>query len=412
MYKFKRPITAIFLTVFFIILLFSLGLAYLIVTPLGGKLLVRYFKQQFVSVGLMHIGHYEGTLQNGFILKDIRIKGLRYIPDALLRIQEVRVSLPLWDLPHSDFGIFNARIFIPNSDPVVFTGEVYAGQIKGNLYAGSVDLHAVSCFWAGEDLRKNLRGFISNVDVAVQGPLVSPRVSGSFLADNIQYKSIFLTDGFSRLDLTLIPALGQIQVKGEMILDSGLVNVRRTDLELRTSKFIFQGDAFNPTIDILLGAKVQDMDIHLTIKGTSLNPQLTVTSDPPMAPQQALQVLFTGNAWTSSTSPFNGVTSSELAENFLNYSLQNINDQQDLGVKTKLTDNLKLGVEMDQTPLPPGETSTYYSRKINGEMDMNDYMSLNVSQEVFPQNRDPSQSAQDAQSAAETEIYLQYKKRF
>ena len=138
-------------------------------TPLGGKTLVRYFKQEFSSVGLLHVGHYEGSLHEGFILKDVWITGLQYFPDALLRIQEIHVRLPLWDLPHSDFGIFNARIFIPNSDPVVFTGEVYAGQIKGNLYAGSVDLHAVSCFWAGEDLRKNLRGFISNVDVAVQG---------------------------------------------------------------------------------------------------------------------------------------------------------------------------------------------------------------------------------------------------
>ena len=197
-----------------------------------------------------------------------------------------------------------------------------------------------------------------------------------------------------------------------MILDSGLVNVRKVNLELSQSKFIFQGDVFNPMIDIHLGAKVEDMDIHLAIKGTLANPQLTVSSDPPMAPQEALQVLFTGNAWVSSTSPFNGVTSSELAENFLNYSLQDINDQQQLGLKTKLTDNLKLGVEMDQMPSPPGETNTYYSRKINGEMDLSDHMSLNVSQEVLPQDSYPSQATQDAQPAAETQVYLQYKKRF
>ena len=412
MHKFKRLITAISLTVFSIILLFSLSLAYLIVTPLGGKLLVRYFKQQFVAVGLMHIGHYEGNLQNGFILKDIRIKGLRYIPEALLRIQEVHVRLPLWDLSHTDFSIFNARIFIPNSEPVVFTGEVYAGQIKGNLYSGSLDLHEASRLWAGEDIRKNLRGDISNVDVTIQGPLSSLRVQGSFFAENIRYKSISLTYGFSRLDLTLMPAMGQIRVKGEMIFDSGLVHVRNIDLELSPSKFIFQGDVFNPAIDIRLGSKVEDMDIHLAVKGTSVSPQLTISSDPPMAPQDALRVLFTGNAWSTSTSPFNGVTSGQLAEDFLNYSLQDINDDQQFGLKKKLTDNLKLGVEMDQMPSPVGDTATYYSRKVNGEMDVSDHMSLNVSQEVFPQNRDLSQSAQDAQSPAETQIYLQYKKRF
>jgi hypothetical protein len=398
------------LTVLSVILLFSLTFAYLIVTPLGGKILVRCFKQEFLSVGLLHIGHYEGSLHEGFILKDVRIIGLSYFPDALLRIQEVRVRLPLWDLPHSDFSIFNARISIPDSDPIVFTGEIYAGQIKGNLYAKSVDLHSACRFWALEDIRKNLQGFISDTDITIEGPLSSPKASGHFLADSIRYKSILLTDGFSQLDLTLIPAMDQVQVKGVIIVNSGLVHVRKIDLELSPSKFIFQGDFFDPMIDIHMGARVEDMDFHLTIKGDSLNPQLTVTSDPPMPPQDALRVLFTGNAWSSSTSPFYGVTSGQLAEDFLNYSLQDVNENQQLGFKTKLTDNLKLGAEVDQQPLPPGETNTYYSRKINGEMDMTEHMSLNVSQQVFSQDSYPSY--QDAQPEDETQVYLQYKKRF
>jgi hypothetical protein len=129
-----------------------------------------------------------------------------------------------------------------------------------------------------------------------------------------------------------------------------------------------------------------------------------------MAPQEALRVLFTGNAWGLSTSPFNGVTSSQLAENFLNYSLQDINDQRQFGFKTKLTDNLKLGAEMDQTPLPIGETNTYYTRKINGEMDVTEHTSLNVSRQVLPQDSYPSYQYTDPES--DTQIYLQYKKRF
>ena len=373
-------------------------------------MLVRYFKQQFVAVGLMHVGHYEGSLQNGFILKDVSIKGLSYLPNALLRIQEIYVRLPLWDLPHSDLRIFNARLFIPDSDPVVFTGEVYAGQIKGDLYARSVDIHAAIRFWVSDDIRKNLRGFISSIDFKIRGPLFAPILNGSFLADDIHYKSMVLTNVIGRANLILVSFTCPVQMKGEVIIDSGLVNVRKVNLQLSTSKFIFQGDVFDPVIDIHLGAKVEDMDFHLAIKGTSDDPQLTVSSDPPMPPQDALRVLFTGNALSASTSPFNGVTSSQLAENFLNYSLQDINDDQQFGFKTKLTDNLKLGAEMDQTPLPTGETSTYYTRKINGEMDLSEHMSLNVSREVLPQDSYPSY--QDAQPEDDTQVYLQYKKRF
>jgi hypothetical protein len=385
-------------------------LAYLIVTPVGGKVLLHYFRQEFSSVGLLHVGHYEGTLEDGFILKDVSIKGLSYLPDALVRIQEIHVHLPLWDLAHSDVGIFNARIFMPDSDPIVFTGDVYAGKIKGNLYANSVDLHVASRFWATDDIRKNLQGFISHIDLRIEGPVSSPKIKGSFLLDNLRYESIFLTDGFSRMDLTLIPAKAQVQIKGDITLDSGLVNVRKVNLQLASSKFIFYGDAFNPMVDIHMGAKVEDMEFHLAIKGSSLNPQLNVTSDPPMSAQDALRVLFTGNALSASTSPFYGVTSGELAQNFLNYSLQDINDDQNLGIKTKLTDNLKLGAEMDQMPAPPGETNVYYSRKINGEMDLSSHMSLNVSREVLPQDSYPSY--QDAQAEPDTQVYVQYKKRF
>jgi len=413
MHGFKRFLTAVFLSILSISVLFSAAFAYLIVTPLGGKLLVSYFKQQFYAVGLLHVGHYQGSLQDGFILRDITIKGLSYIPDALLKIQEIRVRLPLWDVTHADFKIFNARIFIPDSDPIVFTGDIYGRTIKGNLYATSVDIYQASRFWAIEDIRKNLQGFASNIDIDIQGPLESPRLTGHFLADSIRYKSIVLTDGFSRMDLSIIPASGQIQVKGQVLLDSALVNVRKVDLDVAPSKFIFQGDIFNPTLEIHLGSQVEDMSINLTIKGTAQIPQLMVTSDPPMAPQQALQVLFTKNAWSSPTnSPFNGVTSNQLAQNFLDYSLDNINDDQQIGLKTKLTNNLKLGVEMDQLPSPIGDTNVYYSRKINGEMDLNEHMSLNISQEVMPQERDPSQIAQDGPSAAETQFYVQYKKRF
>jgi len=371
---------------------------------------VRVFKKSFTSVGLIHVGHYEGSLHEGFVLKDVRVIGLSYLPDAVLRIQEIRVHLPLWDLLHSDFGIFNARIIIPNSDPVVFTGDVFAGQIKGNLYANYVDLHAASRFWTNEDISKNLQGFISNIDLSLQGSVFSPQVKGTFMADNIRYKSIILTNGLSQLDWTLIPAMDQIQVRGQVTVDSGLVNVHKTNLQLAPSKFIFQEDFFNPMIDIHLGAKIEDMDFHLTIKGSCANPQMTVTSDPPMPPQDALRVLFTGNALASSTSPFHGGTSGQLAQDFLNYSVQDEHADQQLGFKTKLTDNLKLGAEMDQTPSAVGETNVYYSRKVNGEMDLSEHMSLNVSQEVMPQDSYPSY--EDANPEAETQVYLQYKKRF
>ena len=397
---------------FSIILLLSAFIYYLVVSPLGGKMLVRYVKQEFSSIGLMHVGHYEGSLKNGFILKDVRVTDLTYLPNALMRIQEIQVQFPYWVPMLFDYNIFNARIILPDSDPIVFTGKISGGQIKGNLYGKSFDLHEASRFWAPDDIRNNLQGFASNFDVNIQGSLSSPTCTGYFLLDHIRFKSILLTDGFSRGNVIFMPVNGQIQMKGEVIIESGLVNVRKTNLDLHQSKFNFRGDIYNPILDIHLGSKVEDMEINLAIKGPLTSAQLTVTSDPPMLPQEALRVLFTGNAWATPTSAFNGVTSGELAQNFLNYSLSDMSDQQQFGLKTKLTDNLKLGAEVDQRPMAPWVTNTYYSRKVNGELDLSEHMSLNISQEVLTQGSNMSTSYSDTQAQPETEIYLQYKKRF
>jgi len=413
MHLLKRLIRAVLLAIFLVLLLLSVAISYFFFTLAGGKRAVDYILRKYDSMAVVYIGHYEGSLQNGFILKDIYIKGFPFVPDALIRIQEVRARFPLMDLPHFNLDIFNARIFIPDSDPLVFTGRVYEGQITGSLYASSLDLHEASRFGTIEDIKKNLQGFISNSDFTVKGPVFSPHLNGSFGADGIRYKSVILTNALFRVDLTLLPTWGNFQMKGDVMVDSGLIIVHHTNLKLSQSKFHYQGNIIDPMIDIRLAAKVEDMDIHLTIKGEMSNPQLLVSSDPPMPPQDALRVLFTNNALSSSNSPFNGATSNELAQNFLNYTLQDSSPQQNLGLKTKLTDNLKLGVEMEEMPtIPGGESTIYYNRKIEGEMDMTNHMSLNVAQQVLPQGRDASQSTQDAQPQGETQVYVQYKKRF
>jgi len=411
---FKRLFTAILLTVLSVVLLISVGMAYLIVTPLGGKLLVRYFKQEFTSIGLISIGRYEGSLHEGFSLKNITIKGLSYLPNAIVKIQEIRVRLPLWDILHSDAGIFNARLFVPNSDPVVFTGDIFAGNIKGNLYGKSLDIHEASRFYASENINKNLQGYLTNIDLVIEGSLTKGvKLTGALEGDHIQYQSTFLNDVSAKVNLTLSNIFHGMKANGQVIVASGLVNVRQTNLQLSQSAFNFYGDITKPFMDIRLGANVEDMSVHMAIQGTLDSPQLNVSSDPPMAPQDALQMLFTGNAFSSATSPFNGVTSGQLAQNFLNYSLTDINNPSQFGMKTKLTQNFKLGMEMDELPGPPDATNVYYSREINGEMDMTNHTSLNVSREIFSQDdRYYSYENNQDQSTEDTEVYMQYKKRF
>ena len=127
-------------------------------------------------------------------------------------------------------------------------------------------------------------------------------------------------------------------------------------------------------------------------------------------------MLFTGNAWSlPSASPLSGATSTELADALFNYSQPKSSDEQRIGLKKKLTDKLKLGVEVDQlTPAMPGDSEVYSYRKIEGEMDLSNHLSLNISHQVMPQEKETNAGASspEAQQDDETQIYLQYKKSF
>ena len=136
MHWFVRLSTAIILTLISIILLFSIGLTYLIVTPLGGKILVRYFKQGFSSVGLMHVGHYEGSHYRMVLPQGCRVsEDYLIFPEAVLRIQEIKgASSIVGFAPILDFGIFlMPRIKVSSIvNPIVFTGRVWpCGSVKG-----------------------------------------------------------------------------------------------------------------------------------------------------------------------------------------------------------------------------------------------------------------------------------------
>ncbi|MBF0510901.1 MAG: translocation/assembly module TamB domain-containing protein [Candidatus Omnitrophica bacterium] len=408
-----RIIIPVLLTLLSFIVILSAGFIYLIVTPSGAKLLVRCFKYEFLSQGRMHIGHCEGSLHHGFVLKDVKIMAMPFQPESTVRIQEIKVRIPVLTPSLYQVDIFNARLFVPECDPIVFTGKIHAGQISGNFYSNFVDIYQFSRFWAIKDIVQGLRGFITNADAQVMGTIFEPRIKGHFQVDTIRYRSVVLKDGVGGVDLTFNAPLSPVLLmSGEMTFDKANVIIRKIKLDLSESKAFFKGNVLNPLLDIHLGAKVEDMYIHLVVKDELLKPQLTVTSDPPMLPQDALRVLFTGNAFGPVNSPFDGITSGELARDFLNYSLNDINSQQQVGLKTKLTDRLKLGLEMDQRSVSVGDTNTFYSRKISGELDLNDNMSLNILKGVLPQENYMTQLSQGNDAEDETQIYLQYKKRF
>ncbi|MBF0489246.1 MAG: translocation/assembly module TamB domain-containing protein [Candidatus Omnitrophica bacterium] len=361
-------------------------------TTWGARLASTCLIESFIPSCNISVGSYEGTIEKGLLFKGVTISHIPNLKNGIIRIQDLSIQVPLIHWDQTSLRINNATLFLPLSDPIIFHGTVIQNKIKGACYAHGVDAKQVVSSLGYDELAKNIYGSISNVDLVVEGPVNSPRLTGSFLVDKFAFKNTQLSDGFSHLDLT-INSLGAVpSMTGFIIMESALVKVEKVLIDLATSKVNFKGDVSDFLLDIHGSSKVEDIAIDLAIKGTFQKPKLVFNSDPPMSEEQIMIALATGKSWSG------------------------IDSSQGIGLRKKLTDTFNVGMEVEERQSQLGKDRTQaYSRTLEGQMNVTDKFSLNVARKFLPVDSESSSSgvgSSQPQKDNESEIYLQYKQRF
>ncbi len=270
----------------------------LLTTTWGAKAASTYLIKWTMPFSDVSVGSYEGTIEKGLLLKEITINHIPAMEkEGILYLQRFYVQIPLIHWRRVSIKITNARLVLGSLDPIVFNGTIVRDQIQGNCYARSVDVRNLVATLGYNDLARFLYGFISHVDFNVQGAIFSPRFTGHFFVDHLEYKGTRLSDGFGRLDLTVKSLGSHPLMTGYVIMDSALVQTGRINVDLNTSKVDFKGDALNPLLDIYGSTKVEDMNIDLSIKGSLQRPRLIFNSDPPLPEDEIKFALATGKSW-------------------------------------------------------------------------------------------------------------------
>ncbi|MBI3601996.1 MAG: translocation/assembly module TamB domain-containing protein [Candidatus Omnitrophica bacterium] len=360
-------------------------------TTWGAKTVVTQLMKFYMPLAQVTIGSYEGTIEKGLLLKEVAI---HHIPamekEDALYLQQLYVQIPLIDWRQVFVKITNGRLVLGSSDPMVFNGLMIRDQIQGNCYARSVDVRHLIAVLGYHDLARLLYGFISHVDLRVQGAVFSPWFIGHFLVDHITYKGTRLSDGFGRLDL-MVKSLGPHPLMtGYVIMDSALVETGRINVDLTTSKADFKGDALNPLLDIHGSSKVEDINIDIAIKGPLQRPQLMFNSDPPLPEDEIKFALATGKSWAGIDDQSRGV-----------------------GLRKKLTDEFNVGMEVEEIPFRPGQTQNPgYAKTIEGQMHVTDKLSVNIAKKFLPADTATTSGTSQPEKDNEAEFYLKYKQRF
>lgn len=431
----KRILTTISLTTLLLLILICCALTWVIYTTDGAKFTYEVWRKFTYLPYNLKIGQWEGSFIQGITLKNIDSSSLPLLPiGSQLKVQQIDLTFKGFKVEDIYGKFSNARLLLPGTDPLVVQARIEQGLLNANVYANTIDIGQMAGLLP-INLRKGiLTGFVTHVDLLIKGDLRRISVDGKLIVDRIKYYSTTVSDGPGELHLVFAPPFNEnIRIHGSALMTEGKVQARRIMLDLNYSQVSFKGKADQMALDIHATTAVDKVMIDVGFKGTLINPEMVLSSDPPMSSDVLLIMLATGKSFGGSAAiKDDGKVSGQLVSDFIDYSmlggqgggfakrygLSVSNVQYDdqtkrIGLSQKITEDMRIGVEIQQMPYVLNR-SAEYSKKVEGEVDVTEHLSVNVSQKVLPRD-DKTQNPTNSQTATpkgESEIYLKYQSRF
>jgi hypothetical protein len=258
-------------------------------------------------------------------------------------------------------------------------------------------------------------------------------LDGEFLLEDLRYLGFSIHNLLAQFKLAVGKAKGEIAWNGVLSAPSGLVVSRQTKVDLTESKLIFNGPFRNPGLDIQGSSKIEQTALHFALKGTKQKPQLILTSNPPRPQQILLVMMATGQDVTVSNKLEAGELSTESVRDFVdyftfsgdggnfanniglgNFSVTMDDNTRGVGIKHRVTNQVKVGVNVEETRTDAGASNPNVTRTIGGEVQMLNGVSLGVDKKVT-QSSDPTKQTINVPSDrdnGEVDVMLKYKKHF
>ncbi len=360
-----------------VVLLFAGGgfVFYLFKTTDGLRWVTGMALDRFVKADTKSVATIEGTLSSTAVFKNIELKNLQGLPpDALVRIQELTVTLHGLNYRNAQIVVRNARLKLPVSENIVIDGLVKDRALNFTVFSPLVDvaeiLHATA---RKKTSLRSFEGGVSGIDIRINGTLSKPAFAGKFKVETLFKPEFVLKESPGTLNLELADIKKDLKMKGEISLEKGSLKVRKTKIELKPSKVYFSGDPADPALAIEGYSRVQTVDIDLLVKGTAKKPDLKLTSDPPLSHEELMLTLATGRKFELANL-HGDQASTALVRDFVGYLFfsgsgdgflekMGITDiqvtmedgKQGLGFKKGISDQVDVGYEVEQKGTADGK---------------------------------------------------------
>jgi len=389
-----------------------------------------------------------GTWPGEFILQEVVVEEpAGWPPGTKIDLQRVRTGLPLQR--EQVRAVYNGRLRLPYSDTVMFSGSQIDGGLNMRLFSKAVDLGDVLGALPVSPLLRRARGVLSDIDLSVAGTLAQPTVAGHGVITTLAYRGWTVTKAPAVIALSIQPDADfqRIALHGRVSCSGGTLSAKETTVRLRTAQVTFDGDPAQPSFDVQGTSTIGGTTIRIVLKGTRTQPELRLTSEPPLPQGVLLVMLATGKRWRGAQDAvMQGRISAELASDFVDYfifggagsrlaarfgitdlAVTREAETGLVGVKSTIADRLDVGLKTDPAQLKQTDaaaagaapvTPSTIPYKAELEYQVNGTTAVGLEAQRTPSKPSPSASSSDEASAgasapqAEDTVLLKLKKRF
>ncbi|PIQ84476.1 MAG: hypothetical protein COV75_01985 [Candidatus Omnitrophica bacterium CG11_big_fil_rev_8_21_14_0_20_63_9] len=392
------------------------------------------------------IGRLEIERRGSLVAHDVLAHNLNRLPgSSVLEVQRIHVEWP-WRLNQVRL-IHNGRLRLPYAEPVALSAwRSPEGPNVLRAFTHSLDVESFLRTIGQVNLADRFTGTLKDVDVALQGSAEAFFVTTSMHVEQLSRKGFSLAECPMTASLSVKDAGAHPKLEGLLLIRRGVVHGPQTSLIVQRSTVTFTGEPRAPTLDIRATSQVGGTAMRVVLRGTPQEPQLHLSSDPPMSEKALLAMLATGKQWRGAQEVLTqGAVTSDLAVDFIDYfmfggagsrlaqrlgiselSVTHDTATNRMGVRTTIKDRVELGVEVDPSAVEETSTSGASSNvpvlpyKVGAEYHVTNQTSVQLEGERTPlPTRNHVETPDDAGSGigqgtvqTDDKVLLKVKRRF
>lgn len=396
--KFKIVVGLLLIVIVFL----GVGISFFLFTTQGVEAVLKTVLSRHAEKGNINYTSLDGNLVQGVTFEDIELKSLNHFPEGTtLRIQKLFVNLTSLGVEGLLIEAENARLRLPDSEPIIIAGTFKDEHLDFNVYSKGLTIESfLSYFLQARRAHVKVTGSINDIDLYIKGEYTSPFITGEFSLDQLSYKGIVLSESHGTVDFNAKDFNDDLKLIGNVVINSGLIKSKRTVVKLEESKILFLGLPRNPSFDLKGNSTIEKTKIQIALKGSFEKPDLQLSSEPSCPREKIMLMLATGKSWKGAEESLdNGILSPNLTKDFIDYfifagkgnrfaqkfglSELSVNfDKKKSGVSAKkaLTEKIDVGYGIEQSK--ETEQQKKVTQKLESEYKLNEKISVGIEREI------------------------------